>query len=327
MMANGKNTDGPPPATGIFKPRYLEVDKSVDVDEVFRRARRIASGERMEEVAGPDANMVEGQRAVAIITPERQIIIDRCPEPDSMPEKLVADACSLFPRDPPLTISAISYTSADALALDTNLTRTIPFRGILMSWAYVGHNVIVFEGNPSAFESGVRDSEMLLVDSGMLPFLQFNWADVARRVMVPSGRIFIHDRDTYTLSLIMDNPRKRSTSQAEADYAEILLRFLIRSSRATLEITSGEALPDLADLLEFDLDWIAKLTEERDKLNPDAVIDILVQRAGLRWYLPFKRSGTLEVAEVTTDGKLTSWKFSVTLRKTPGGKRQLQIER
>ena len=120
---------------------------------------------------------------------------------------------------------------------------------------------------------------------------------------------------------------KSSTSQAEADYAELLLRFLIRSSRSTVEITSGERLPDLAELLEVDLDWIAKLSEERDKLNTDTVIDILLQRAGWRWYLPFKRSGSLEAAVTADDGTIRSWKFDVTLRKTPAGKRQLQIDR
>lgn len=208
------------------------------------------------------------------------------------------------------------------------MTRTIPFRGILNGWAYLGHNVMVFEGHPAAFESGVRDSDVLLVDSGMLPFIQFNWADVARRVMHPGGRIFIHDRETYTLSIVLDSATgKPSTSQSEADYAELLLRFLIRSSRSTVEITSGEVLPDLCEFLDIDLDWIAKLSEERDKLNSDSVIDILLKRAGFRWYLPFKKSGSLEAAVTGDDGIIRSWKFDVTLTKTPEGKRQIQIER
>ena len=321
------DTAGPPPATGVFKPRFMEVDKSVNVDEVFQQARRISSGEFPEDPGDPAPNVIAGQRAVAIITPERQIRFDRCPAPDSMPEKQVAEACTLVPRESPLMISAICYTNTDALILDTNLTRTIPFRGILNAWAYAGHNVIVFEGSPSALESGVRDCDVLLVDSGMLPFIQFNWADVARRVMRPSGRIFVHNRESYTLSLLMPTARKGATSQAESDYVELLLRFLMRSSRSTVEITSGEVLPDLADLLHIDVDWVSQLTEERSKLNPDAVIDILLKRAGWRWYLPFKTSGTLVAFAMGDNGKSGKWKFSVTLGKTASGKRQVQIDR
>ncbi|HKY28431.1 MAG TPA: hypothetical protein VJM12_10885 [Pyrinomonadaceae bacterium] len=323
------STTGPPPATGIFKPRLLEVEESVDADEVFERARKLSSGKLLkEEVGHPAPNMVEGQRGVAIVTPGRLIMFDRCPEPDSMPEEQVAPICQVLPREGPLTITVISYTDIEALTADTDMTRTIPFRGFLNAWAYAGHNVVVFEGHPSAFESGVRDCDVLLVDSGMLPFIQFNWASVAARVMRPGGTIYLHDRETYTLSIIKDvGIGKTSSSQTESEYAELLLRFLMRSSSSTVQITSGEVLPDLADLLEIDVDWIAKLNEERDKLNTDTVIDILLQRAGWRWYLPFKRSGNLEALAVITDGIAKSWKFSVTLGKTPSGKRQLHIDR
>jgi hypothetical protein len=325
---NAKRSTGPPPATGIFKPRLLEVEQSMDADEVFQRARKLSSGELLPEVGGAAPNIVEGQRGVAIVTPGRLIMFDRCPEPDSMPKKEVDRACEMLPRDRPLTITAISYTDFAALTADTDMTRTIPFRGFLNAWAYAGHNVIVFEGHSSAFESGVRDCDVLLVDSGMLPFIQFNWASVAGRVMRRGGTIFIHNRDTYTLSIFKGvGLRKSSASQTESEYAELLLRSLMRSSRSTVELTSGEVLPDLADLIKIDVDWIAKLNEERDKLNTDAVIDILLQRAGWRWYLPFKRSGTLEALAVITDGIAKNWKFSVTLGKTPSGKRQLQIER
>jgi hypothetical protein len=74
-----------------------------------------------------------------------------------------------MPPDPPLKISVISYTFIEALT--TEIDKAIPFRGFLISWAYLGHSVIVFEGHPSAFESGVRDCDVLLIDSGMLPFI------------------------------------------------------------------------------------------------------------------------------------------------------------
>ena len=72
----------------------------------------------------------------------------------------------MMPPDPPLKISVISYTFIEALA--TEIDKAIPFRGFLNAWAYLGHSVIVFEGHPSAFESGVRDCDVLFVDSGMM---------------------------------------------------------------------------------------------------------------------------------------------------------------
>lgn len=304
----------------------MEVEPSVNVDDVFRQARRMSSGEHSDDTDDERQNIVEGQRAVAIVTPGRLIILDPCPEPNTVPEEKLAPMCELLPPYPPLTISVISYTNIEALT--TDMTQTIPFRGFLNAWAYAGHNVVVFEGNPSAFESGVRDCDVLLVDSGMLPFVQFNWADVARRVMRPGGRIFIHDRETYTLSILTTPAGAApSPSQAEADYVELLLRFLMRSSRSAVEITSGKVVPDLADLLTIDVDWVAKLTAERDKLNTDIAIDLLLQKAGWRWYRPFKTTGTLETPTLTDDGTVKNWSFSVKLTKTPEGKRQLQIER
>ena len=325
--SNTKSTAGPPMPTGILKPRLMEVERSVNVDDVFRQARRSSSGEHSDETGGQPENLVEGQRAVAIVTPERLIILDPCAEPNTIPAEVLAQMCELLPPDPPLTISVISYTNVEALK--TDMTQAIPFRGFLLAWAYAGHNIVVFEGNPSAFESGVRDCDVLLVDSGMLPFVQFNWVAVALRVMRPGGRIFIHDRETYTLSLLITPAgRAPSPSQAEADYVELLLRGLMRSSHSTMEITSGKVLPDLADLVTIDVDdWVAKLRAERDKLNTDVAIDLLLHKAGWRWYRPLKTTGTLKTPTLTDDGTVRNWTFSVKLMKTSQGKRQLQIER
>jgi len=58
-----------------------------------------------------------------------------------------------------------------------------------------GHNVVVFEGHPSALETGIRDTDVLLIDSGMLTFLQEDWIRVAVRAMRPGARYFIYRRE------------------------------------------------------------------------------------------------------------------------------------
>jgi hypothetical protein len=194
-----ESIEGQPRPSDIFKPHLLSVELFSDMDEIFRKARRLAAGEDDDE-ATRSWKKFEGHRAVTIVTPGRIMWLDPCPEPNSVPVEKVAPMRQMMPEQPPLKITAISYTFIEALT--TEIDKAIPFRGFLNAWAYLGHSVIVFEGHSSAFESGIRDCDVLLVDSGMLPFMPLNWIDIARRVMNEGAMIFVHDRETYRLSQI-----------------------------------------------------------------------------------------------------------------------------
>jgi hypothetical protein len=324
-----KSIKGKPPPSDIFKPHSMGVELFEDMDELFREARRAASGEDDDEVTRSWKEF-EGQRAVAIITPGRLTMFIPCAEPNSMPEEIIAQERLMMPPDPPLKLSVISYTFVEALTAE--IDRAIPFCGYLLMWAYLGHSVIVFEGHPSAFESGVRDCDVLFLDSGMLPFIPLNWIDVAGRVMSKGARIFLHDRETYTLAQIFKPDAVQSKARAEAQYAELLLRLLRTASRSSIEITSSTMVPDVIELITdpTDRDWVNKLFSfEREKLNADSVIDIFLQRAGWRWYTPFKTSGVLEIPPkiLLPNGRTRGWHFKLTLRRGSNGRRQLEIER
>lgn len=322
-----KSIEGHPRPSDIFKPHLMGVELFEDMDELFREARRAASGENDDEVTR-SWKKFEGQHAVVIITPGRSTMFCSCPEPNSMPEKLTAQERLLMPPDPPLKISVISYTFIEALT--TEIDKAIPFRGYLVSWAYLGHSILVFEGHPSAFESGVRDCDVLFVDSGMLPFIPLNWIDLASRVMNQGARIFVHDRATYTLSQITTKPdAAQSKARAEAQYAELLLRLLMIATRSSIEITSGTMVPDLAELITdpTDREWLSKsFSIERGELDADSVIDRFLQRAGWRWYTLFKTTGVLP-SPITTGERTGEWLFNLTVRKDSAGRRQLVIER
>ncbi|HSE19476.1 MAG TPA: hypothetical protein VLB46_20605 [Pyrinomonadaceae bacterium] len=322
-----KSIEGHPRPSDIFKPHLMGVELFEDMDELFREARRQASGEDDDEVTR-SWKKFEGQRALAIITPGRLTMFCSCPEPNSMPEELIAQERLMMPPDPPLKMSVISNTFIEALT--TDIDKAIPFRGYLIMWAYLGHSVIVFEGHPSAFESGVRDCDVLFVDSGMLPFMPLNWIDLAGRVMNEGARIFVHDRATYALSQINTKPdAAQSKTRAEAHYAELLLRLLMRASRTSIEITSGTVVPDLAELITDpgDREWLIKsFAIEREELDADSVIDRFLQRAGWRWYTPFKTKGVLR-SQVTTVKRTGEWLFNLSVRKDSAGRRQLVIER
>jgi hypothetical protein len=219
-----KSIGGHSRPSDIFEPHLMGVELFEDMDELFRKARRAASGEDDDEVTR-SWKRFEGQRAVATITPGRLTMFSPGPEPNIIPEEVIAQEQLLMPPDPPLKISVISYTHVEALA--TQIDKAIPLLGHLYSWAFLGHSVIVFEGHPSAFESGVRDCDVLVVDSGMFPFMPLSWIDVASRVMNEGARIFVYDRATHTLALTtLDPDAALSKVRAHALYAEFLLRLL-----------------------------------------------------------------------------------------------------
>lgn len=318
-----ESIEGGPKPADIFQPHLQGVDVFEDMDLVFQEARRLAAGEH------PSADIPELDhisRGVAVVTPGRLIMLDPCPDPDSVPENELLPMVAMLPSKSPLNISVISHTRIEALHED--MTKAIPFRGYLLAWATAGHNVIVFEGHPSAFDSGIRDADVLLMDSGMLPFVQFNWVEAAERVMQPEGKIFLHDRKTFTLSLYSKAEESAPKSNVEANYVEFLLRTLMRAAQSSVEITAGEIVPDLSNLAtkSTDRDWLSK-NIERDKIKAEKAIDILVHKAGWRWYNSFKTTRTLKFRVPLNNGTVTNWNFTVTLTKNTAGKRQLRLER
>jgi len=315
--------EGAPPPADIFEPYHMGVELLSDMDELFESARRIVdSGDY------PGEQIQEGQRAVAIVTPGRLVMFDKCPPPGSVEEERSAPMRELIPPEPPLKISVISHTRIEALV--ENIDKAIPFRGFLNGWAYLGHSIVVFEGNLSAFESGIRGSDVLIIDSGMLPFIRRDWRHVARRVMAPGAKILIHDRETYTLSPLNENSAAATAwSGDESDYVELLLSFLIGGPRASVEITSGCPLPELSHLATDPelLNWLGQ-EPFKPEINANRVIAIILDQAGWRWYNAFfKRGGLLRVPYTDTKGNPKQWKVSVSVAKAPQRGTRLLIER
>ena len=74
-------------------------------------------------------------------------------------------------------------------------SRAIPFFGYLMAMGSLGHSILVFEGHSSTLEMGCRGADVLVVDGGMIPFLQSDWITVVRSVMNNEQAILIFHRD------------------------------------------------------------------------------------------------------------------------------------
>ena len=164
-----------------------EVDEIPDIEEVFERARSAAVGVEPREQKG---------RNVIIVTPGRMLMLQPCPAPGSMASSQVAAVEGMISPKVKRNIAAIAYTELSALRSD--ISKTIPFFGILLGFAYIGHAVWVFEGHASALAAGCKDANVLIVDGEMVPHLQTDWVSVAANLM--KGReIYIHDRATYAL--------------------------------------------------------------------------------------------------------------------------------
>jgi hypothetical protein len=122
-----------------------------------------------------------------------------CPPAGSMPAAQVASIEGMLPSKVKRNIAVIAYTELRAVTSD--LAKTIPFAGMLMGMAYIGHAVWIFEGHPSALAAGCRSADLLIVDGGMAPHLGDGWAATAAGAM-RHPQIYLHDRATYKLGQV-----------------------------------------------------------------------------------------------------------------------------
>ena len=288
---NIESLPGSPEPADIFEPHMPGVDLLSDMEGFFVQVRELLEADNTDEFvqqAGlglfvpPEysgGTNPKGQRHIAVITPGRMISLAAAPLPNTKSEKELAPIKSILPSEKPLQITAISYTKLKAYMEDKTKTKCIPFLGFLLAFAYLGHNVIVFEGHPSALEYGVKNSDVLFIDSGMLPFLAEDWAEVVFKSMKPNSKAFIHERKNYQLIPVVkkNSPPgwRYSEPDGEASYTNILLTTLAKSGdkTKTISIISGQSLPNLKDLTTDteEFEYISKLPFRYEKLNADIV--------------------------------------------------------
>ncbi len=173
-------------------PRMPEVSIRSDIQEVFARLRQTA--------AAPGA---EG--GLAILKPDRtHLVMPRLGATPAL-ETMAKNMDRLVPGDVKRNIAAIAYTLFDAqpgaVPGLAEVSKAIPFLGILVGLSYIGHAVWVFEGHASALAAGCRDADVLIVDSAMRVYLAPAWdADAAAAMRNPN--ILVHDRATFQLAMI-----------------------------------------------------------------------------------------------------------------------------
>ena len=173
----------------LYEPCMPEVDERPDIEEIFDQARRAAAGE-----VAPSGE--RSGRHVVLVTPGRMIMRQPCPAPGSMPGSQVAPIERMISPQVKRNVAVIAYTELEAVM--TDISRTIPFLGLLTGFAYVGHCVWIFEGHSSALAAGCRQADVLIVDGGMVPYLMEDWTVVVSKVM-RKAEIYVHERRTFSL--------------------------------------------------------------------------------------------------------------------------------
>jgi hypothetical protein len=298
-----EDAGGPP---NRFEPRMPDVDPRADAAAAFAKARAKASGEN------------ENFR-IAVVRPDRAVLFFPLPPPPPQTSEMAKKLSSVVPSDRGRNIAVISSTEftmsrtgAGASLQEAN--SAIPFIGILCGLAYLGHRIWIFEGHPSALPLGLEQSDVLVVDSGMLPFLQPDWMQVAQRVMQDDPRIFVHDRKTYRL--LQKFPPVREPD-GEGSYANCLLTALGKAAAGSVEVAAGGPVPNLTSLTRDpeELKWIAELPFRYETLDSQKVIDVLLTAAGRSKLNPFKREWTLKTKLVAKGAEPKLITFTMRLEK------------
>jgi hypothetical protein len=163
------------------------------IEDVCDRARIVAAGEG----EAPSGN---AGPYVVIVASSRQLMFVPCIPREEISGDQVALYESMIPSEVKRNIAVIAYTELSVLGTDyRSVNSAIPFFGFLLGFGGIGHAVWIFEGHPSALEAGCRNADALIVDGGMVPFLQRDWMNIASSVM-RNVAVYVHDRATYSLN-------------------------------------------------------------------------------------------------------------------------------
>lgn len=337
---------GSPEPADLFEPHMPGVDLLSDMDGFFIQVRQLLEAENTNEFirqsglglfVPPDykeQEMPRGQRHVAIITPGRMFILAPAPRPNTKSEKELAPLRQLLPSEGPLQITAISYTKVEAYLADATKLKCIPFLGFLAGFAYLGHNVIVFEGHPSALEPAVRNSDVLFIDDGMLPFMGDRWAEVVFHAMKPNPRVFLHERKDFKLTPIVRKSSppgwRRGEPDGEQSYTNMLLTTLGKANyrKDCVTIIAGEAAPNLREFTSNpeELEYISTLPFKYDRLNTHFIVHYLWDIAKSENVMDRIRSTKTFKAKLFGPGGVArDVVFQFKLSRTKDGKQQLEI--
>jgi hypothetical protein len=141
------------------------------------------------------------QGQLAILRPDGRAMMLPALSREAAPADAVATVERLLPSTVKRNVAVIadtSWTMSQKPAI-TDAARAIPFFGMLMGLAAIGHALWIFDGaNAALIASGCAEADLLIVDGARAEALPSNWKDLAASAM-RSRQIFLHDHTTSHL--------------------------------------------------------------------------------------------------------------------------------
>jgi hypothetical protein len=337
------------PSWDIYEPHMPSVDVYSDMDEFFENARILGlngskKGFKAEFTkAHPEYEsritwfdkIKEGEKFVSVISPGRIIILFPAFKPTTKNATVNNPGDYILPSKKNLRITAISYTYMEefmngSLSMEERLAgvvKCIPFIGQLASFTGVlGHSVLVFEGHPSVFETGVKNSDMLFIDSGMLKFLQDDWAEVAFRCMNPHCKIFIHERQAYKLRPVIQTKTHPGWEYGVGIGTEDNYRKMLETVLASgelrgkhIHLAGGKRLPNLSQLSQKpdELVFLSKIPFDYDQLDVQKIIKLIIENSDKK-FLSSMRTSKIKYQETGT-GRIIEYTFSIKTTEDKNG--------
>jgi hypothetical protein len=141
-------------------------------------------------------------RQLVILRPDRRSMTLPAMSRDDAPPSAVQAVEDMLPSSVQRNVAVIAdttWTMGEDLAL-VDANRAIPFFGMLMGFAAIGHAVWIADGSTTAgLVACARDGDILMVDSARIEALPEDWQCLVAPVM--RGRqIVVHDRATWQLA-------------------------------------------------------------------------------------------------------------------------------
>jgi hypothetical protein len=147
---------------------------------------------------------IAGGKYVGVVLPDRSYLLIAPPPKDSVPPQMVQMMEKMVPPRPPRQIAAIadtyfSWKPGGGIPTLEETGREIPFFGMLLGLASIGHSVSVFPGTDESLVPGCKDADLVVVDDAQLPSLAADWKQSAKEAML-SPNILVHDRASFKLT-------------------------------------------------------------------------------------------------------------------------------
>lgn len=134
---------------------------------------------------------------IAILNKDRSSLYFPCPPKGSIPKELEDMAISLLSPSEPCNVIVIGNTAP--FCNHSHPSSAIPFFSLLIGLSYIGHTVIIFEGDKTTMEVFCKDADICIVDEAMIKFLEQDWNETLKG-LIKNEEVYVYDRKTCNLN-------------------------------------------------------------------------------------------------------------------------------